>query len=244
MKKTVLVVTALLGLASFASAQTNIQEMYDVNRGHLTTTIEGFHADKWGSTFFFTDIYHPTDGTPTLPTGYYTEISRGLNFWKNTGLSPLSLHVEWNGGQFASNAWLFGAEYFLHNSDFSNTFSFELMYKTISGQTDNIPIQFTFVWGMNNLFNVKGLSFSGFLDIWGEKNTWVSSTSVETTDWVILSEPQIWYNIGQHFGCPNLNIGGEVELAYNFAGGWQSGVNFAKNKGFTVAPCMGLKWVF
>ncbi|MBP5677740.1 MAG: DUF5020 family protein [Bacteroidales bacterium] len=234
----------LLGLASYASAQTNIQEMYDFNRGHFTTTIEGFHADNWGSTFFFTDIYHPTQSPWTTPTGYYTEIARGLNFWQNTKLAPLSLHVEWNGGQQANNSWLFGIEYFLHNSDFSNTFTFELMYKNIQKAKGNIPLQFTFVWGMNNLFSVKGLTFSGVFDIWGEKVNWWTNGSSDETEWVILSEPQLWYNIGQHFGCPNLNIGGEVELAYNFAGGWQSGANWAKNKGLNVAPCAGIKWVF
>ena len=165
--------------------------MYDFNRGHLTTTLEGFYADDWGSTFFFTDIYHPTDFS--FPTGYYTEIARGFNFWKESAIGALSLHAEWNGGLGngfgISNAWLFGVEYFLHSSDFSNTFTFELMYKTISGQTDNVPLQFTFVWGMKDLFNVKGLTFSGFFDVWGEKTNW----GTETTDWVFLTEPQLWY---------------------------------------------------
>lgn len=231
-------------MASFATAQTNIQEMYDFNRGHFTTTLEMFQADNWGSTFFFNDIYHPDIQTPT---GYYTEIARGLNFWQNTALAPLSLHVEWNGGQFANNCWLFGVEYFLHNSDFSNTFTFELLYKRITGQTDNIPLQFTFVWGMNNLFGVNGLLFSGFLDVWGEKNVWsvdLLTGNTDETGLVILSEPQLWYNLGQHFNCSNLYLGGEVELAYNFAGGWKSGAEWAQNKGFNLAPCLGLKWVF
>ena len=141
-------------------------------------------------------------------------------------------------------------EYFLHNDDFSNTFTFELMYKHITNLVQNdisyTPLQFTFVWGMNNLFGVKGLAFSGFRDIWGENVVWGlnSDLTPDETDWVILSEPQIWYNVGQHFGCENLNIGGEVEVAYNFAGGWQSGANWAKNKGFNVAPCLGIKWNF
>lgn len=270
-----------------AKAQTNIQEMWDYNRGHFTTTLEMFKSDNWGSTFFFTDIYHPS--SQIAPTGFYTEIARALNFWQNSSLGALSLHVEWNGGQFASNAWLFGIEYFLHNSDFTNTFTFELMYKRISGQKElndrpesvvtigdiravkciypfekvsDIPIQFTFVWGMQNLFGVKGLVFSGFLDIWGENVCWNysdpnlieismkeaglnrSTLTWDNTQLVILSEPQIWYNVGQHFGCNNLFIGGEVELAYNFAGGYHGGEHFNENKGFTVAPCAGIKWAF
>ena len=116
MKKILFVAAMLLGTVSYVNAQTNIQEMYDFQRGHLTTTIEGFYADDWGSTFFFNDIYHPTDGGAIAPTGYYTEIARALNFWKNTSLADFSLHVEWNGGEFANNAWLFGVEYFLHSA--------------------------------------------------------------------------------------------------------------------------------
>ena len=237
---------ATLGL----KAQTNIQEMYDFNRGHLTTTLEMFKADKWGSTFFFNDIYHPNDFT--FPTDYYTEIARAFNFWQDSKLGALSLHLEWNGGvglgYGVSNAWLVGCEYFLHNSDFTNTFTFELMYKNIRTLASNdisyIPIQFTFVWGMQNLFGVKGLTFSGFLDIWGEKQQWQETllSSVEETDWVILSEPQIWYNVGQHFGCENLNIGGEVEFAYNFSGAYPT--TYYNRKGFTIAPCLGIKWNF
>lgn len=234
MKKIVLVAAMLLAVAG-AKAQTNIQEMYDFNRGHLTTTLEMFKGDNWGSTFFFNDIYHPFDLSE--PVGYYTEISRALNFWHGTALDPFSLHVEWNGGNNARNCWLFGVEYFLHNADFTNTFTFELMYKNIRGMQDYLPFQFTFVWGMQHLFGVYGLTFSGFLDVWSE-NTFGNNTLV------VLSEPQIWYNIGQFFNCPNLMIGGEVEIAYNFAGGWHTGIEWAKNEGFNVAPCAGVKWVF
>ncbi len=247
MKKTLLIAAMLLATITVKS-QTNIQEMYDFQRGHFTTTLEMFQTDKWGSTFFFNDIYHPDN---LVPTGYYTEIARSLNFWKDSKLAALSLHVEWNGGMYASNAWLFGVEYFLHNADFSNTFTFELLYKNIRDMVKNdisyAPIQFTFVWGMKDIFNVKGLSFSGFLDIWGEKINWINEDlTLDETDWVILTEPQIWYNVGQHFGCENLNVGGEVEIAYNFAGGWKDfdPMRGNVNKGFTVAPCLGIKWVF
>lgn len=267
MKKTVLIAAMLLTVIG-AKAQTNIQEMYDYNRGHFTTTLEMFKADNWGSTFFFTDIYHKFE--PSTPTDFYTEIARSLNFWQNSALGALSLHVEWNGGcgifdlgaydtwggYQVKNAWLFGIEYFLHNSDFTNTFTFELLYKRFSGQkalddnffrpfdrVSDIPLQFTFVWGMQNLFGVKGLVFSGFLDVWGENCNWgiTDKGEFDNTSVVILSEPQIWYNVGQHFSCENLFVGGEVELAYNFTGG--CGLPNG-NKGFTYAPAMGIKWAF
>ena len=93
--KKILLFVALVATAFCANAQVNIQEQYDFNREHLTTTLEMFKMDDWGSTFFFTDIYHPDKLNG--PTGYYTEIARGLNFWQNTPLSPLSLQVEYNG---------------------------------------------------------------------------------------------------------------------------------------------------
>lgn len=30
----------------------------------------------------------------------------------------------------------------------------------------------------------------------------------------MISEPQLWYNVGRWFGCPNLNIGTEIEFSY------------------------------
>ena len=242
--KKLLFIVAFVATAFCANAQVNIQEQYDFNREQLTTTLEMFKADNWGSTFFFTDIYHPFDYSG--PTEYYTEIARGLNFWKGSKLEALSAHVEWNGGLgngfLINNAWLFGAEYLLHNDDYSNTFTFELMYKWIAGQDDYIPLQFTFVWGMNNIFGVNGLVFSGFVDVWGQKITWPTDSGTEETKIVAISEPQIWYNVGQFFNCEHLFVGGEIELAYNFTGAWRK--NFGDNKGFNVSPCIGIKWNF
>lgn len=241
MKKVFLFV-AIIATAFCAKAQVNIQEQYDFNREHLTTTLEMFKTDSWGSTFFFTDIYHPTKSS--APTGYYTEIARALNFWQDTKLGALSAHVEWNGGQFANRAWLFGAEYFLHSQDFKYTLTLEVLYKTIVDGDQDVPMQFTIVWGMNDLFGVKGLVFSGFADFWWEDIIWDASNplDVDKTHCVFLTEPQIWYNVGQFFNCPNLFLGGEVELAYNFAGAWR--LNHTDNKGFNVSPCLGLKWNF
>ena len=223
-------------------AQVNIQEMYDFGRHHLSTTLEVFHGDKWGNTFIFTDIYHPS---LFKPTGFYTEIGRALNFWNKTALRDFSVQVQWNGGQFANNAWLAGIQYCFHDANFNNTLTLLLMYKNIRPEyagrkMSDVPLQITAVWGCNNLFGVKGLSFSGFIDFWWENVNWgTSSTSV-----VMLAEPQLWYSVGQHFNCPNLNIGGEVEMACNFTGGRFVDSQFLQNKGFTVAPCLGLKWIF
>ena len=223
-------------------AQVNIQELYDFGRGHFTTTLEMFQGDKWGNTYFFVDVYHPFSASK--PMGYYSEITRALNFWGDTPLRDFSIELQWNGGQFANNAWLAGVQYCFHDSDFSNSLTLMLMYKNIRSNkhaiSSDFPMQITAVWGCNNIFGVKGLSFAGFFDIWWEN---FYGTPTHFDDVVFLAEPQLWYNVGQHFNCPNLSVGGEVELAYNFAGGRFSGSEFTKNDGFTMAPCLGLKLV-
>ena len=240
-KKIILVATfATLAFAQGAKAQTNFQTFYDFgkNRNHFTTTLEGFYNDNWGNTFFFIDYdynHKDANGVNQAPSGSYMEIARCLNFWQNTALAPLSLHVEYNGLVGVNQNFLFGLDFFLHSQDFRNTFNFKLLYKTFSaGATSDIPVQFTFVWGMQDLFGVEGLRFSGFADIWGENVINFMEGLDKPRKFVFISEPQIWYNVGRFFGVPNFNIGGEVELSWNFAG----------YDGFYARPCIGTKWVF
>ena len=240
-KKIILVATfATLAFVQGAKAQTNFQTFYDFgkNRNHFTTTLEGFYNDNWGNTFFFIDYdFNAKDanGVNQAPSGSYMEIARCLNFWQNTVLAPLSLHVEYNGLVGVNQNFLFGLDFFLHSQDFRNTFNFKLLYKTFSaGATSDIPVQFTFVWGMQDIFGVEGLRFSGFADIWGENVINFMEGLDKPRKFVFISEPQIWYNVGRFFGVPNFNIGGEVELSWNFAG----------YDGFYARPCIGTKWVF
>lgn len=238
-KKFFIAAFALLAMATAANAQTNFQTFYDFGRGHFTTTLEGFHMDNWGNTFFFIDYdYNNKDGnTIVSPNNTYFEIARCLNFWQDSKLAPLSLQLEYNGGfgtfgtigapgsgAFAVNsAFLAGIDYFIHSGDFKNTLNLKLLYKQFVKLQSAVPMQFTAVWGCQDLFGLNGLRFSGFADFW-----------CEGSNLVILSEPQLWYQVGHLFGCDNLNIGGEVELSYNFAG----------MTGFNVMPCVGTKWVF
>ena len=232
MKKSfILVAFATLAFGFTAQAQTNFQTFYDFGRKHFTTTLEGFHVDKWGNTFFFLEYdYNNRDanGKVISPNNTYFEIARCLNFWQDSALAPLSLQVEYNGGFGTwgnmagafpvNNAFLVGVDWFLHSKDFNNTLNFKLLYKKFTGLYSKVPLQFTTVWGCQDLFGLKGLRFSGFADFW-----------CEGENLVFLSEPQLWYGFGEHF-----NIGGEVELSYNFAG----------MEGFHVMPCLGWKWVF
>lgn len=253
MKKT-LVSVCFAMLAAGVSAQTNLQMYYDFGEGreYITSTLEMFKSDDWGNTFFFVDYDYnfklrDTDGSEYVaaPGNTYFEIERRLNFWSGSVLAPLSLQVEYNGG-FGSrgllnsypvtSAWLIGADYLFHSADYSNTLNLQVLYKKYKKDTESIPLQFTVVWGMQNLFGLKGLNFAGFADMCGHKTTWLDEDGPKDTDWTLISEPQLWYNVGQHFGCNNLNIGGEVELGYNFSGNPESG--------FKCNPCFGLKWNF
>lgn len=236
-----LTIVFALGIAKIV-AQTNLQVFYDFgsDRRHVTTTFEMFKADKWGDTFFFIDHdFNEKDSNHQAyaPSGTYFEIARGLNFWQKSKFAPLSLHVEYNGGVYKgyniNNAWLFGVNYFLHSADFKNTLTLEALYKTIAKTDQNLPLQFTVVWGMNDLLGVQGLKFSGFADLWWEDHM-VHSDFSEEKHSVFISEPQLWYNVGRHFGVDNLNIGTEVEFSYNFG----------SQNGFMCNPCLGVKWDF
>ena len=275
MRSLFLMIATLL-VSGFAKAQTNAQVLYDFgsDRKFVTLTLEMFKQDKWGNTYFFVDhdfnLNQMTDPNTDKKYehnisqgGTYTEISRALNFWQNTKLKNLSLHAEYNGGIYKdypiNNAWLFGVEYFMHDKSFKNTLTLQALYKTIRKTDQNVPMQFTAVWGCKDIFGVKGLNFSGFADFWWENHksmldkhgnvkeflkdnagnvikdkdgNLMAKTTAEHT--VFTTEPQLWYNVGQHFGCNNLSVGGEVEISNNFG----------SNAGFMVRPCLGAKWDF
>ena len=268
-KKIILTFSIALAGASMASAQTNLQIFYDFgkDRGHVTTTLEGFYNDNWGNTFFFVDhdFNNRVDNKIVSPNGTYMEIARCLNFWQNVPvLNGFSLQVEYNGGIYNNfsidNAFLTGVDYFIHSKDFRNTLNLKVLYKWIdyrgvqaseneaaaqAGRSahlfkSNVPMQFTVVWGMQDLFNVKGLRFSGFADFWWQDHVLYTDekgaglTVPEVSHVVFISEPQLWYNVGQWIGVPNFNVGGEVELSFDFGSA----------RGFWVRPCAGVKWVF
>lgn len=233
--------------STIGGGSTNIQLFYDfgADRQIVTATLEGFYNDPWGNTFFFIDTDFGT--SVKAPLGAYCEIARCFNFWKDTPLGFLSLQAEYNGGRYSdygiNHAFLAGADFFVHSADYRNCFNFKLLYKHILYSTPvsgTVPLQFTFVWGMKNLFGVKGLAFSGFADFWGERHSLFTGTdgqplpAPEESSFVFLSEPQLWYGVGSLFGCDNLNIGGEVELSWDFGA----------CKGFRCRPCAGIKWIF
>ena len=119
MKKILVFVLMMLTFAQTELKAQNIQVLYDTGRGCVTSTVEMFRPDAYGSTYFFVDM----DCAPKM-TGAYWEISRELCFWQDTPLSWLSAHVEYNGGLNTAagsfnNAWLAGVTYSGHSKDFS-----------------------------------------------------------------------------------------------------------------------------
>ena len=185
--RNILAAAALAFISLTVSAQqpttgnggTNLQVFYDFggDRQIVTTTLEGFYNDPWGNTFFFVD--HDYRPGASFIDGTYMEIARCLNFWHDTPLAPLSLQVEYNGGIYdayrINHAFLGGVDWFLHSEDYRNTLNIKLLYKHIIYEDrtvrSKLPMQFTVVWGMQDLFGVQGLNFSGFGDFWGEEHT-------------------------------------------------------------------------
>lgn len=142
---------AILAMAAFTNVQAqNVQLHYDLgrslyddlsNRPSVTSTVEMFKPDKWGSTFLFTDIDYKNDGT----VGAYWEIAREFNLTKN---KQWAAHIEYNGGAATGeipagyfgnrfqHAALVGGAWNWASKDFSKTFSVQLMYKyTFKKQT-------------------------------------------------------------------------------------------------------------
>ena len=234
MKRLFQTVLVGLGLLMAAGAQAqNIQVLYDTDRGCVTSTVEMFRPDAYGSTYFFVDI----DASPKV-SGAYWEISRELNFWQDTELSWLSAHLEYNGGLNTAagsfnNCWLAGATYSGHSKDFSKTWSLSAMYKVIpgtiglTGNKEAHSFQITGVWGID--FAKGWCTFSGFFDFWREPSIW------QNTNFIFISEPQFWVNLNKIDGWENigLSVGGELELSANFV-----------SKGFHAIPAIGAKWTF
>ena len=257
--------SAAFALLCFGAFAQNVQLHYDFghnaynkeggkdlrSRAYLTTTVETFKPDSFGSTFFFVDMDYVSrnnPGTTRGVVGAYWEIARELCFWQGTKADWLSVHVEYNGGLNVSgdqtaglkglsfnNAFLAGLTYSGHSKDFRRTWSISAMYKLIpktyadleKTQKDYHNFQITGVWGIN--FAKDWCTFSGFVDFWREARPW------QGTKYIFLSEPQFWVNFNQIKGWENvhLSLGTEVELSVNFAG-----------KGFYAIPTLAAKWTF
>jgi len=202
----------------------------DAPINYLTATFEMFKPDQWGSTFMFVDLDFNFD--KRNPGLAYAEIARAINL----GDFPLQAHIEYNGGLGLvrdtgfgfpiPSAYLGGFGYpFRLGSFFMNTY---VAYKLHAYQELSHDAQWTFTW--NASFANDKLSLAGFFDLWSENKNRTGEGDVSGKKLVMLSEPQIWYNI-----TPNLSVGSEIELSYNFVLG--------ANK-FYAIPTLATKWNF
>lgn len=222
-------------LATLTANAQNIQLHYDfgrdlyssqqASRPKVTMTLEQFKADKWGSWFYFVDI----DFSRRFTESAYAEVSREFNI----GRKGFAAHVEYNGGLSRNGSFqqaaLVGPAWNGASADFSKTYGVQLMYKhyfkSYSNTSAYSSLQLTGVWGLT--FAHKKLTFSGFIDIWrGEKPNGHGQM-------VIMTEPQLWYNITSHF-----SVGTEWELSNNFV------YNTYDSKSFFFNPTLGAKWNF
>lgn len=221
-----------LGGAQRVAAQ-NLQVLYDAERGCVTSTVEMFRADKFGSSYFFVDI----DYAPKA-TGTYWEIMREVCLWQQTDFDWLSVHLEHNGGHNLEvgsfdNAWIAGLTYSGHSQDYTKTWSLSLSYRytpdVVGANGESLVHNFELNGVWNLLFAEGWCEFCGFATLWREVRPW------QGTKYAFLSEPQVWLNLNKLPGWQDVNlcVGGEIELSCNYLG-----------KGFRALPAVGVKWVF
>lgn len=229
-----LTILVLLLLAMLCGKAQNVQLHYDFggalydkkldSRPVLTSTVEMFKPDKWGSTYFFIDMDYTSKG---VAAGYW-EIARELRFWQ----PPFSVHIEYNGGASNTfsynNAYLGGITYTYTSNDFTKGFALTAMYKYIQKHASPTNFQLTGTWYLH--FGKNGLcTFSGFADWWREKTAY--------GNFIFLTEPQIWVNLNKLKKVDDsfkLSVGSEVELSHNFGG----------RNGFYTIPTLAVKWTF
>ena len=217
----------LLFLPTVLLAQ-HLQLHYDFgeDRDYVTSTLEMFKPDEYGSFFFFVDMDYNYPGNKSMSLGYW-EIARYIN---SPFIKDLSLTIQYNDGIMAfkdngsmtafplGQAWLAGITYPL-NLGFI-TLNTELLYRQARG-SDAPDMQITFVW-YELLFNEK-INFTGYFDYWTQDNMAGDKMNV------FQLEPQLWYILNKH-----LSLGGEVEISKNFL----------PYSGWKYMPTLGMRWEF
>lgn len=222
---------------SFITYSQNLQLHFDPRhafhsdvapRNYFTATFEMFKPDKWGSTFMFIDLdFNQSRGNIGLA---YMEIARDFKI----GKSPIMAHIEYNGGIVR------GADYsgfsipnaYLAGPSYNNTFGkvnigTYLVYKYNAFDKVSNDVQWTATWG-TNICNDK-ITLSGFLDVWTENKDRATGKGGKKV--ILLTEPQIWYNIDKH-----LAFGSEIEISNNFYSHY--------NNKLYICPTIAGKWTF
>lgn len=236
MKRILFSLMAVMAFGAVVKAQ-NLQVHYDFGkeRKMITTTLEMFKPDKYGSTFFFVDMDYSNDtrGVTNGVSLAYWEIARSFK-WNES--QKFEARIEYNGGNVTGfpikNALLAGGQYTFNSADYSKILTLQANLKQIQGGNktgENLTsFQLTAVWALQ-LMEGK-LSLLGFADFWREDvGVLLDNGTWENREYVFLTEPQIWYNT-----CKNFSVGGEIEISNNFGA----------NDGFMVNPTLAVKWTF
>lgn len=216
MKKIILLFVLFISAQTFAQ---NIQLHYDFGEGreYFTSTLEMFKPDEYGATFFFVDFDYNAQGNKSISLAYF-EIARYITI---PGANGLSGTIQYNDGTAPwgplGHVILAGASYPIDLGFV--TLSTDILFRK-DYLSDGSGFQLTTSW-FKPLFEGK-LIFTGFLDLWSGKYFGESKL-------VLLTEPQLWYNIDKH-----LAVGGEVEISNNFLP--EDGIQFK--------PTLALKWNF
>ena len=244
---------SLLGTDIFPIKTLTIQEMYDINRGHFVTTLEGLYRAPRHAVSFRMDSYHPFDRNREVGilavAGYTFHFKPRLGGW--------GIHAGWEGGQFGHyrkdvwNAGKIGVEYERFRPN-GHLYHFRLLFRYSS--LPAVPFQFSFDWDIPRLFGVKGLSFCGYLDIWGDEYYFAGEDGgAKGMIGSIRLEPQVWYNlshrwssrgVGHYMGREGLGVFFKLPINYYNPGGWHYGSTYYRNGYPNLTPCFGLRWDF
>ena len=131
-------------------------------------------------------------------------------------------------------------------------YHFRLLYRYSSNI--GVPIFFSFDWDIPRLFGIKGLSFCGYLDIWGDEYYYGGEDGGAKGQLGSLRlEPQVWYNLshlwssqgkGHYMGREGLGVFFKLPINYYNPGGWHYGDTYYRNGYLNATPCLGLRWDF
>lgn len=223
-----LLVLLTVGLWPLVQAQ-NIQLHYDfgtgdngeqsIDREYFTTTLEMFKTDNMGATYWFVDMDYNAEDDKGMSFAYW-EIVRTFQIPKVKYIRP---EIAYNDGMFINRAWLFGVNIPVLQGETMLTTS---LYYRAENNAETADFQFTAVW-LHNFFNNR-LTFYGFVDLWTMDK--FDETGEADKQTVFLTEPQLWYNLNEHF-----SLGGEIEISKNF-------ISFDDD--VEVMPTLGAKWIF
>src|SRR6056297_2070388 len=186
MKRTCLAVIFILPMILVAQ---NLQLHYDFgeDRDYFTSTIEMFKPDEYGATFFFFDMdYNYQHGEKSASLAYL-EIARYISL----PFDKFSATVQYNDGVAPwgplGPVWLGGLSYPIDLGFI--TLNTDVLLRKYRG-SDAPDAQLTIVWN-KKLLNDK-LTFMGFFDLWSQDN------AKDEKEPVLLTEPQLWYGLGDH----------------------------------------------